>query len=381
MLFERPRDALARLLEEYGAYSLKSLPSHIVKRPEEGFLQQMAVGVLLGKGFVDLSVKRRGRVVVADGPFIFLGGAGVPEAVSDAALVDVCEGSGCLSAQDLKQLLDEKPNIVIDLSLWHTHSEKEKKRVVLQIMHSVHVIRKYLWDARLHVTSVCEEARHMIVKALSGVCRIDLTNKNTLELLEELGAKRAILLDPNAEKELTEEEVKEADAFIIGGIVDLGRSFKGATSIIGEKYGLDSRVIRLRGSIVGVPDRINKILEILMLVRYEGLSIEEAIRATQTKPDRVRRCMLELVRRALRVRVGKTTRLIVPEHVREELWWLGVSDRELRIAARKSGVSVVSDECYRALLRRYGVVLRKGRQYVIVDGCIPEECISYFAPN
>jgi len=75
-----------------------------------------------------------------------------------------------------------------------------------------------------------------------------------------------------------------------GGIVDKTGNKKGAIPRMGERLQengikVKRRRISLRGDIVGVPDRINLILEILLKMIFEDKKMEEAILEVQPYKD------------------------------------------------------------------------------------------------
>ncbi len=83
---------------------------------------------------------------------------------------------------------------------------------------------------------------------------------------------------------------------------------------------------------VGVPDRINKIAEIV-LKTLSGVPLEEAILAAQAKRDRVYRLMWEIQKRAVRGPDGKLW--ITPEALAEANW-LRAPPEEVELALRKA---------------------------------------------
>jgi tRNA (adenine9-N1/guanine9-N1)-methyltransferase len=155
------------------------------------------------------------------------------------------------------------------------------------------------------------------------------------EAAQILGAKNIIILDPQAEKPLSREEVLHADAFIVGGIVDRTPR-PGETKRIRLLGVAKPRKILFHGDIHGVPNRINAIIEILLKARYRYCgNIDEAIRSTMSRRDVILRAMVELSRWSR----GKKRR--VPITLYEELRkWLPITLRDFIIAARKIGLEV-----------------------------------------
>jgi Uncharacterized conserved protein len=139
---------------------------------------------------------------------------------------------------------------------------------------------------------------------------------------------KTIVLDPYGDVDANEEIIRNSDVFIIGGIVDKGRRLKYATTELAKMRGYDyPRVrIKLRGSVVGVPDEINKIAEIVLKVK-EGESLEEAVISTMSKADKVARILYDVHRLGLDV-------------LEEELKWLKADDKVLHMV--KSRLRITS---------------------------------------
>ncbi len=182
-------------------------------------------------------------------------------------------------SQEGREVLSDFPKIplfIVDLGLWDYHSEKEKRRLLVQLIASVDAVRKHLWDYNLSLN-------HSPFKLTS------FPNKVRYDV-EPTG--KAVVLNPYGDVVATEEMLREADTFILGGIVDES-GWKGATTLLSEKFGyadLPQVRIELRGSRVGVPDRINKIIEIVLEVR-EGKGLEEAIIDNQSSADKFLRIL------------------------------------------------------------------------------------------
>ncbi|WP_238025214.1 MULTISPECIES: tRNA (adenine(9)-N1)-methyltransferase Trm10 [Metallosphaera] len=172
------------------------------------------------------------------------------------------------------------PLFVIDLSLWDRHSQDEKRKLVNQILMVISTLRKYLWDYNLSLNHTTQEFEEM----LRDVAFFNKVRRNAEPV-------NAIVLDPYAEKEATEEILKSASTFILGGIVD-DSGWKYATREMAGIAGYhQTRVkITLRGSRVGVPDRLNRIISIVLRVR-EGQSLEDSILEEQSNADKFARLL------------------------------------------------------------------------------------------
>lgn len=222
----------------------------------------------------------------------------------------------------------EYPRLIIDLWQWGEHREGEKHELVEQILASLNVVRSFLWDGNLWLTHTPGEFLELLSRHARGL-------RHRVNVAWELPPLRSpVVLDPEGPCVLTEEEVFQRSEFIVGGIVDKERVAKGATGRLARALGVERRCrIELRGSTVGVPDRINKVVEILVRT-LAGEPLEVAILKTQAKRDRVYRLMWEIQRRARR-RGGV---LAISRESLAEANWLGAPEEEVALAVRKTGV-------------------------------------------
>lgn len=221
-----------------------------------------------------------------------------------------------------------EPKIYIDLGLWGIHTEAEKNELVEQIAASIAAVRRQLFDSNLAVARTPREFLEEFGRMMRGM-------KHAVIMTGDPPPADAVMLDPEGPCALDEELVRSRRAFAVGGVVDKERAYKGASALLAESAGIMRRCrIELKGSIVGVPDRINKVIEILLAVRFAGLALEDAIIAAQAKRDKVYRLMRELMRLA----EGGA----VPVDEAEELArWLKADEKILRLAAEKAHVRLV----------------------------------------
>jgi tRNA (adenine9-N1/guanine9-N1)-methyltransferase len=115
--------------------------------------------------------------------------------------------------------------------------------------------------------------------------------------MEELPCKRIILLDPNASDSLEKKDLIEAEAFVVGGIVDKEIPRNGITSLIPcEKPYCVRRKIVLKGSIYGVPPIIHKLIDTVLQAKYElNFDIDRAIINVMSKREKRWRIAKELI--------------------------------------------------------------------------------------
>ncbi len=188
-----------------------------------------------------------------------------------------------------------KPHVVVDVRFWSDHSRFGKTNLIRQTAVTCSTVRHHLADEHVSVVNVTEGFEDRFLKAFPSFHGGMKTSWE--ELLAELETDEVVLLDPNAEEDLTTDEVLEHEVFVLGGIVD--SNMRGWTTRLGEKIPAEviPRRITLGGSLKGVPDRINLLTEALCLVWVEGLELEEAVLAVQSPRFARERLALELRRR------------------------------------------------------------------------------------
>lgn len=244
-----------------------------------------------------------------------------------------------ITRKELLEKAKDFPYIVIDCYFYDQHTEKEKKKLALQIQQSLGVIRDFMWDERLIVT----------YKDFG----VGVFYPSTEEFLIDVGIDEVILLDPNGDEVFTGQKAK---CYVIGGIVDKVGNKKGWTSKIGERLrrnGIDVKSLRieLRGDVIGVPDRLNTIVEILLRVILDGEDVEDAIRAVQPPLVAKWRLRKELPRRTVRIDVkGKPFRVVRKSEIKN-FNWLNIRSKDFYEVCSELGYIVLDDEFFEYLIR------------------------------
>lgn len=298
--------------------------------------QCIAVNLLLGRyalclgGFGSTIISR-----INDLEVLLSSMEGVP---CDAYLT---KPSDCIASMDLLIDIPRKPHFIIDLSLWDKHTKSEKNELVEQVLASISTIRKYLWDTNLELTSASSEFLNNLNKFARGF--------NHRVIIRSYGPNingDAVMLDPEGDCILNESMIAGFSTFIIGGIVDKERRAKGETWRLYRALGLNVPRCRieLRNSIIGVPDRINKIIEIVLMTIFETRSIETAVVMAMSKKDRVNRLLYELQRVAYRIRGENGVLLAVTRSMITRINWVNATEKEVELALRKSHVIVLSND-------------------------------------
>jgi len=182
--------------------------------------------------------------------------------------------------------LRKEKKFLIDLSLFNLHSKKGKSSLKIQVSHTLSVIRDFLFDTNL---------------ILIGDIDYSFLGKNMVlkyRKIEDVGIEnyKAIILDPEGEILFNEKVLEEYELFLIGGIVDVGLEWRGATSYLFKNLDLPRARIELDGSIRGVPDRINILVKILLESYYLNIPLRDAIVKNQGKRDVLNRIWYEIKR-------------------------------------------------------------------------------------
>ncbi len=360
-------DVLRDALREKGIESIGTLSKRF--RKSKNKLQDIAIEIAHGKGAIFRVPEKTAVAWDLNGNRV----EGSYYAYAPLCMADKFEM--VLSPEELRSKLPEWPYFIIDLQLWDKHTQKEKGKVCLQINQSYGLLRDYFTGKELVVTWANEEFREMFHGPLD---RITAYDGPTAEFLKEKEIDEVVLLDPWADEVLSEKDF-EVRAFIIGGIVDTGHDKK-LTPKIGEELEragirVRRRKIVLRGDVTGVPDRINRILGIILKMMVEGKSMDEAVYEFQEPLHARWRLRKELPKRAVRYRVdGKTYRVVEKELFDEYSKWLKIrwEDfvkvlRELDLVAleRKrihhlnkiSNARVINGKLYRVILLKKAAML------------------------
>ena len=223
------------------------------------------------------------------------------------------------------------PIIAVDCRFYDLHSDKEKRKIHLQVTKTLGTVREFMWDEKL-VVAAKDFGAGIYCERLE-------------EFLLERNIDEVVLLDPNGDEVFTGER---AECYVIGGIVDKGEN-RNLTKLIGdelEKAGIKCRRqrIELRGDIIGVPDRINHIAEIVLRTVIDGCDVETAIRAVQPVVVAKWRLRKELPKKSVRLRVGEKTVRVLSKSVFKEFDWLNVRITDFYDVCREERLYLVSDE-------------------------------------
>lgn len=370
MTMEKLSDVFRKLLVSRGIDKVGTLSKRVPKRDTKDRLQDIAIHVLEGYGYIGKVEKPTAIAwdlengTTKDAIYAF-----IPKNLAHRF-------KAVIMAEDIKKAIPEWPYFIVDLMHWDKHTQKEKGKVCLQLAQCYGLLRDYFMGDRLAVTWANEEFREMANMPLD---KVTLHEGPTTEFLKSEGIDEVVLLDPWAGEVLSEEDFG-VRAFIIGGIVDTGGTKKKTTPKIGEELEtagikVRRRKIVLRGDIVGVPDRINHILEILLGMMVEGKDMDEAVYDVQSPLHARWRLRKELPKHATRYMInGKVYRVVEKELFDEYSNWLKIrwEDfvkvlRELNLVAleRKrmhhlnkiSNPRIINGKAYRVILLKKAAML------------------------
>ncbi len=191
----------------------------------------------------------------------------------------------------LKLIMPMKPLIIIDLNLFELHHDAELRVLAKQLVLAINTIR--LWLTDLHIAIVNMPLYfNPLPNNIFTVAKIyyDCSLYKSIEL------GKTILLDPYADEALTSHDILANDYFIIGGLVDKKFPRPYATSMLLtlNELGVRSISIRLGTNTIGVPNELNKIIDIILRTRFLGESLENAILSNMSIDDKISRIIYEI---------------------------------------------------------------------------------------
>ena len=314
------RDVLIRLLRKKGIGTISTNIDRILD--SDDVIQMMAIYIANGKA----KVCRGHRGVAFD-----LEGRRIDRDAD--AFVGRCDDAIFGREELIEEAKKEFfPYIVIDCSFFDRHIEKEKRKIIFQITQTLGVIRRFMWDKKL------------IVTALN--CGVGIYYPTTAEFIRERGIKDVILLDPFGDEIF---EGQRAECYVIGGIVDKVGNKTGWTSKLGEmlkEEGIEFRSMRilLRGDVIGVPDRINTIAEIVLRVVLGSEDVETAIRKVQSPLVARWRLRKEIPKLTIRIDVNGVPFRVVRKSEFEKFDWLNIDKKDFYEVCSELGYLVMEDE-------------------------------------
>ncbi|ALU12795.1 hypothetical protein EYM_07625 [Ignicoccus islandicus DSM 13165] len=321
----RPGEALIKVLSDRGINVLASKYNVRNKRFIRDPFQETAVHMLLKGSSIKLGegIKcKRWFKRCVDEECVWYALRGGTE-TSDATHQE----NGEIKVTHIEPLVTEYPRVGIYMGFFDLHTPREQRKLKMQVKESLNAVRTFLWD------------KHFVLIDLPLNSVIDIKT-NFIKLLSIKDIENedgVILLDPNAERELSITELMSAKYFIFGGIVDKEIPRKGLTSKIPCKVCM-RRKITLRGSTIGVPQIVHKLVYALLRARFELQgNIEKAIIEVMSSTEKRWRIAKEMIKAYRQGEDPLKTAI-------EVAGWLRATCKDVIYAIRMSGLKVDVNE-------------------------------------
>jgi len=360
MKFQKPKELLAKkLLRER-----IRRPKLLFKPGRGDFFNRLAYGLYRGKygiipaGEFDEEILP-GKVIDRLGDVSLLAFRGEEEA--DAVVV---KRKGTVDFSDLDF---DYPDFAVDLSLFEKLREKERKSLAVQLEITYGTVKDYFTPENFYLLSAGE-------KSLTFLRNI--FNPFPFQLLSGVeGYERVIVLDPNAEREFTHEEVTPDTLIVVGGIVDSSERMRGSTAKILPHF--LHRKITYRGVVSVVPDRINEIVKIVCDYLTSESSLYEAVRGSLTRDSKLRFLRELLQKESRRFLVGGELLRGIPQEVFD--YWrreLSLTDFFFKKASKHiSGFFVYRDSIFDRVV---GERVKRGKRVFVLKELKDEDVVAKY---
>ncbi|WP_456397043.1 tRNA (guanine-N1)-methyltransferase [Desulfurobacterium sp.] len=355
MIFKRAKEIFAERLKRSGIRNVKYL-----RKPGRGDLFNRLAYLVATQRFKVVKKEEFGKILPGRtfdsvGGVSLLFSAGNIEA--DAVIVR--------STSDFKgiSLIDKDdfhyPDIAVDMRFFLSLIDKEKKSLLNQIEITFGIVKDYFTPENFYII----DEKGFSVPFVRGFFTPDIPFKIYPKPIK----KRIIVLDPDADKTLTRDDVDENTVLIFGGIVDHGERLKGATAEIYR--GAVHRRIAYRGSILPVSDRINELTKLLCDFLTCGDSLEEVIKRNLTRQAKLKIVRESVTANLSRIKdingIHKCLLLSFYNRLAEEF---SLKDFHFRKASKHvNGFTVVKDEILDKIIKEEAV---KGRKILRIEGLI-----------
>ena len=360
MKFKKPCQLIAERLKEESIFR----PKFLLFPGRGNFLNRAAWEIVRGRFGVIKAENfgeeiKPGKVLSEIEGVKFLGLKGKEEA--DAVIV---KGRGEIDLSDLKF---RYPTVGVDFSLFEKLLPSEKKSLAVQIEIAFGTVKDYFTPENFVVTSLNEEGKSFLQEFFKPKVPFKTADIESFE--------NVIVLDPNAEKEFTHEEVNENTLILIGGIVDSSERLKGSTAEILPE--VKHRKITYKGKVEIVPDRINEITKIVCQYLTEDKSLEEVVKENLTRDSKLRWLRKTLQKEVIRFYNGTTLLRGIPE----EKWkkWqeeFGMSDFLFRKAAGHVGGFFVFRNSLFDKVK--GKTKKRGKEVFVIEEISDEDVVKVY---
>jgi len=360
MKFKRPKELLAEKLLKEGI----ARPKLLFKPGRGDFFNRLAYGLVKGRfGVIPAGEFGEkilpGKAIDRVRGVALLAFRGGEEA--DAAVVKR------RGAVDFSDLTFNYPDFAVELSLFSELRERERKSLAVQLEVTYGTVKDYFTPENFYLLSAGRDSLSFLK---------DIFKPFPFKVLSSLEAyERVIVLDPNAEKEFTHEEVTPNTLIVVGGIVDSSERLKGSTAKILPHF--LHRKITYKGAVSVVPDRINEIVKIVCDYLTSESSLYEAVRRNLTRDSKLRFLRELLQKESRRFLVGGELLRGIPEELFN--YWRGelsLTDFFFKKASRHvSGFFVYRSSIFDRVV---GETVKRGKRVLILKELRDEDVVAKY---
>ena len=301
MFGELVRNLLSTCLRTFGVFNV-AIDRDLYRRLkpkqsafEGGLLHALANEIVRGEASVCREYVRGYPLTLSYGVVVGI------ESERGSAEFDHCIRRRCAKhevkgvSEALREFVLELPIFVLDFSLYELHTETECKLLLPQLMSAISQVKRRLTELNIVLANVPTKLVS-VIKELTAFKGLIL---NEIESARMYGnfSDRMLLLDPYASEVLDESDCMKYQVFVLGMIIDDKIPRPYATSVMARILGvnLPRKKIVLWGSRVGVPNRVNKVIDIVLDIRA-GKRLEEAIIRNMSTYDKLHRLRYEVER-------------------------------------------------------------------------------------
>ncbi len=360
MKFKRPKELVAERLKEVGFLR----PKLLFKPGRGDFFNRLSYWLVKGK-FGVVSEREFGQELLPGKAVDEVKGVKLlafkGEEKPDSAVV---KHGGSV---DFSQIEFNYPDFAVDLSLFDSLRERERKSLAVQLEISYGVVKDYFTQDNFYLISPSLEPVNFLKSAFKPF---------PFKLLSSFSPySKVIVLDPQGEEEFSHEEVDENTLIVLGGIVDSSERLKGATKKLFPSF--LHRRITYKGIVEVVPDRINEIIEITCRYLTSSLELYQSVRESLTRDSKLRFLRKLLEKESVRFSVNGELLRGIPQEVYEK--WkeeLSLSDFFFRKGAKHvSGFFVFKPSIFDRVV---GETKKRGKRVFLLKELKDEDIVAKY---
>jgi Trm5-related predicted tRNA methylase len=194
-------------------------------------------------------------------------------------------------------------------------SPGEEKEAVIILSHALQLIRQYLYDTNIVVTSASESLIDEIDRTIIEHDMI-ITDKTSADTLWEAEAEEVVLISPLAKKRLSINDVRKSQAIIIPLVLYWDeRMWKYLSNLVPWAR---IRRLELESSSYKIPHRPTSVMKTILDALYNDVSLDKAILENMDHKS-----LYRLVKHEIRKLVWDTGETRV-DYIYDKLSWIGV---------------------------------------------------------